>query len=90
MNKNNEAFSDDDKDEYIALIDDSGNEIHFEVIDKFNFNNNDYIVLLPFDDSDDEVIILEADYSQEEPQYFNIDSDEVLNSVFEEFLKRNN
>lgn len=79
--------------DYITLTDDNGEDIHFEVIDEFEFKEKNYLVLIPFEDVDDEVIILEVIYSDtdnaEDDEYRSIDDEALLNSIFEEFKKRN-
>lgn len=79
-----------DHGDIIVLTDDEGNEIHFEILDLLPFNNKHYIVLIPFEDLDDEVVILEVvDPDSEEPEYLSIDDEKLLYDVFNEFKKRN-
>ena len=80
-----------EEENYITLTDDDGEDIHFEIIDEFEFNGSTYAVLLPFEDVDDEVVILEilhAD-SPDDDEYVSIEDEDILNSVFEEFKRRN-
>ncbi len=87
---NNEEETDDEN-AFITLTDDDGNDVHFEIIDEIDFNGNNYIVLIPFEDVDDEVVILQV-ISSENPdsaEYISIEDEEVLNAVFEEFKNRN-
>ena len=42
----------EDNSSFITLIDDNNNDVSFEVLDYFNYNEKDYIVLLPFDETD--------------------------------------
>lgn len=88
---NENELDDANEDSYIVLTDDDGNDVHFEVLDFFDYMGNNYAVLLPFDDVDDEVVILRVCESDdpETPEYFSIDDDDLLNEVFEEFKKRN-
>lgn len=90
---NPDILNDDTADEenYITLTDDDGEDIHFEIIDEFEFNGNTYAVLLPFEDVDDEVVILEIIHadSPDDYEYVSIENEDVLNNVFEEFKRRN-
>lgn len=90
---NPDILNDDTADEenYITLTDDDGEDIHFEIIDEFEFNGNTYAVLLPFEDVDDEVVILEIIHadSPDDDEYVSIENEDVLNNVFEEFKRRN-
>lgn len=80
-----------DENDFITLTDDEGNDVHFEIIDEFDFNNASYIVLIPFEDLDDEVVILQVIASQDSDssEYVSIEDEEILNAVFEEFKNRN-
>lgn len=84
----NEEISEDSS--YITLTDDDGQDVHFEVIDEFPYKDKNYVVLLPFEDLDDEVVILEAVYSEnpDENEYYSVEDESLLNEIFEEFLKR--
>ncbi len=87
---NNEEETDNEN-AFITLTDDDGNDVHFEIIDEIDFNSNNYIVLIPFEDVDDEVVILQV-ISSENPdsaEYISIEDEAVLNAVFEEFKIRN-
>lgn len=52
----------------ITLLDDEGNEIECEVIDMFEFEEKEYVVLLPVDDED--------------PYILRVDKDDDGNEVF--------
>lgn len=74
---------------YITLTDDDGNEISFEIIGTVEYKEHLYAVLLPFDDEDDEVVILEVipGETPEEDDFVSVNDDELLGKVFEEFKK---
>ncbi|WP_296725749.1 DUF1292 domain-containing protein [Ruminococcus sp.] len=74
---------------YITLTDDDGNEVSFEIIGTVEYKEHLYAVLLPFDDEDDEVVILEVipGETPEEDDFVSVDDDKFLGEVFEEFKK---
>ena len=74
---------------YITLTDDDGNEVSFEIIGTVEYKEHLYAVLLPFDDEDDEVVILEVipGETPEEDDFVSVDDDALLGEVFEEFKK---
>ncbi len=74
---------------YITLTDDDGNEVSFEIIGTVEYKEHIYAVLLPFDDEDDEVVILEVipGETPEEDDFVSVDDDKLLGEVFEEFKK---
>lgn len=83
--------NDDDNEEcFITLTDDNGDDIHFELLDSFDHNNHSYAVLVPFEDVDDEVVILEVlENNSEEPEYISVEDEILLNELFEIFKSRN-
>ncbi|NLT08342.1 MAG: DUF1292 domain-containing protein [Ruminococcus sp.] len=88
MNKEPEELEDNGN--YITLTDDDGQDISFEVLDTIEYKDRLFAVLLPFDDEDDEVVILEV-IPGEDPEmddFVTVDDEELLNEVFEEFQKR--
>ena len=84
-----ELEEEDEIENYITLTDDDGNEVSFELIGTVEYSDHLYAVLLPFDDEDDEVVILEVipGETPEEDDYVSVDDDELLGKVFEEFKK---
>ena len=82
-----------DDDSIITLTDDEGNEVDFLLLDVVEYNEKDYLVLLPLDeaeaeDDQDDVLILEAVRNGEEETYVGIEDAEVLNAVFELFSEQ--
>jgi uncharacterized protein YrzB (UPF0473 family) len=77
----------------ISLTDENGNETHFEVLDYFDYNEKEYVVLLPYEDEEnDEVIILNvvhSDDDEEFEEYNAIEDEQLLYALFDEFKKRN-
>lgn len=77
------------QEEYITLIDDNGEEVSFELLDIVEYKERSFGVLLPFDEEDDGVVILEL-IPTDDPEYddfVSVEDDELLNEVFEEFKK---
>ena len=73
----------------ITLTDDDGNEVSFEIIGTVEYKDHLYAVLLPLDEEDDEVVILEVipGETPEEDDFVSVDDDKLLGEVFEEFKK---
>lgn len=87
-----DKFDEENESNFITLADDEGNDVHFEFLDAFDYNERSFIVLLPFEDTEDEVVILEmlnSTDNSEECEYLSIDDDQLLNDLFEEFKRRN-
>lgn len=86
-----DEFEGEDENQYITLTDDDGNDIAFEIIDDFMYDGHRYAVLVPFEESEDEVVILEALETEveDEVEFVSVEDDNLLNEVFEEFKRRN-
>ena len=88
VNKEPEELEDNEN--YITLTDDDGQDISFEVLDTIEYKDRLFAVLLPFEDEDDEVVILEI-IPGEDPEmddFVTVDDEDLLNEVFEDFQKR--
>ena len=80
--------------EYIILTDENGEQQEYEVLDLIEYENKEYVVLLPYNDfeqeDDDEVLILEIEEGDDEiDEYLSVDDDVLLNILFEIFKERN-
>ena len=87
---NNEDFAEEYEAEIITLEDDLGNEKDFEFLDTVEYDGDEYIVLLPVDeDEQDEVMILRVEsLNDEDETYAGIDDEEVLQAVFDIYKDR--
>ena len=81
-------------DNVITLNDEEGNEVQFELLDLIEYDNEEYVVLLPIpeegEEEVEEVLILkyEENESETEESYTSVDDEEVLNSVFDIFKEK--
>lgn len=88
-NKNPEEMDEEVPENYITLTDDEGNDISFEIISTVDYEGHLYAVMIPFDDEDDEVVILEIIPTEnpDESEFLSVDDDDLLGEIFEEFKK---
>ena len=79
-------------DNIVVLNDENGEEVKFEFLDLIEFEEEEYIVLLPLEEDDDsgEVVILKVEDidSEDEESYVSVDDQEVLSKVFEIFKEK--
>ena len=79
-------------DNIIILNDEEGNEAEFEFLDLIEYEGEEYVVLLPVEETDDagEVVILKLEdtESEDEESYVSVDDEDVLNKVFEIFKEK--
>lgn len=93
MDENN--IPEEELDNIIVLNDETGAEVKFEFLDLVELDGEEYVVLLPADEAENEeeageVVILkvEASKDEEEESYVSVDDEEVLNKVFEMFKEK--
>lgn len=76
-------------DNIVVLTDEEGNEVGFEFIDLIQYQGEEFVVLLPCEDEDDEVVILKVeDGDTEEENYVSVDDEDTLMAVFEIFKEK--
>jgi len=83
----------EERDDIIVLTDENGEEVEFEHLDTIEMNGNHYVVLLPVEgeeEEESEVVILKVVPGDEEDEdvLVQVDDEEELNEVFEEFKIR--
>ena len=89
MDENNEEL-----DNILVLNDEEGNEVKFEFLDLVELDGEEYVILLPSEEVNDEeageVVILKIEdtESEEEESYVSVEDEEVLNKVFEMFKEK--
>ena len=87
---NNEDFAEDYEPEIITLEDDLGEEKDFEFLDVVEYEGEEYIILLPVEDEEqNEVLILRIESVDDENEnYIGIDDEDTLQKVFDIFKAR--
>jgi len=87
-----EDTNNEELDNIIVLNDEEGNEAEFEFLDLIEYEGEEYVVLLPVEESEDagEVVILKLEdtESEDEESYVSVDDEETLNKVFEIFKEK--
>ena len=86
-------MDEEELDNIIVLNDENGNEVNFEFLDLVELDGEEYVVLLPTDESEEEpgeVVILQVEDtdSEDEESYVSVEDEEVLNKVFEMFKEK--
>jgi uncharacterized protein YrzB (UPF0473 family) len=74
----------------IVLEDEDGNEIEFELGDKLVYEGKEYVVLLPLEEDDNGIVILEYQEGGDEEGdlYLDVEDEDVLNAVFDMFKEK--
>ena len=88
MENNNEILSEDEMN-ILTLTDEHGNESDFEYLDVIEYEGTEYLVLLPVEEDNDEIVILEIEPVDEENEnYLAVESEQTLAAVYEIFKER--
>ena len=75
--------------ELLSLTDEEGNETQFEYLDCIEYNGKEYLCLMPEEDEENEVVILEVEPVDEENEnYLAVMDEAVLDAVFAIFKER--
>ena len=91
MDENN--IQEEELDNIIVLNDENGEEVQFEFLDLVELDGEEYVVLLPVEEGEEEsgeVVILKVEDTEadDEESYVSVDDEEVLNKVFEIFKEK--
>lgn len=81
----------DELDSIIVLTDEEGNDVQFEFLDLVQYQDAEYVVLLPADEDADEVVILKVALDPEDEEtetYVSVEDDATLAAVFKIFQER--
>lgn len=81
-----------DDDSFITLTDENGNEIDFLLLDVFEYEGADYMVLMPLTDEDGEedeekLFFLRAEKTDEGEVYSSIEDEALLNAIADAYEK---
>lgn len=99
-NNTDHTLENNDADEWlnniIVLNDEFGNEVLFEFLDLIEYDNEEYVILLPVSEDNDsgkndgEVVILKVtdEGSGDTEEYVSVDSEETLSIVFNIFKEK--
>ncbi|MBQ8959962.1 MAG: DUF1292 domain-containing protein [Ruminococcus sp.] len=85
----NNIPEEEEYEQYITITGDNGEELSFEVLGITEHKERSFIVLLPFDEEDDGIVILELVPSDDPDmdEFIPVEDEELLGEVFEEFKK---
>ena len=79
-----------ERDNIITLQDENGEDVRFEFLDLVEYAGNEYVVLLPVEDDDGQVVILQLEEGDDDEveNYVGVDDDETLNAIFAIFKEK--
>ena len=73
----------------LLLTDENGDEIAFEYLDCIEYEGKEYLVLMPMEEDEGEVVILEVEPVDEEMEnYLAVEDEGLLSTIFEIFKEK--
>ena len=85
----NENLLQEEEVSVLTLTDENGEAVEFEYLDCVEYEGKEYLVLMPVDDEDAHIVILEVEPVDEENEnYLSISDEDVLNTVYGIFKER--
>ena len=77
-----------DEEKLFTLTDEDGNEIKFEFLDFVELENENYVILYPIENNNDEVVILRVQETEgEQDEYLSVD-EKTLQTVYAIFKEK--
>ena len=73
----------------LTLTDEDGQEVDFEYLDCIDYDGKEYLVLMPADQAETQIVILEVEPVDEENEnYLSVSDEAVLDAVYGIFKER--
>ena len=84
-----ELLQEEEEMSVITLTDDKGNEESFEYLDCIEYEGTEYLILIPLEDEESRLVILEVEPIDEENEnYIPVSDDKTLDAVYGIFKER--
>lgn len=85
----NEELLQEEEISTLTLTDENGEDTEFEYLDCIEYDGKEYLILLPLDDEENGIVILEVEPVDEETEnYLSVTDTDVLNAVYSIFKER--
>ena len=73
----------------LTLTDENGADVEFEYLDCIEYQDKEYLVLMPIEEESNEIVILEVEPVDEENEnYLAVNDEAVLDAVYAIFKER--
>ena len=80
---NNEPEQEQEETEILTLTDENGNDVDFEYLDCLEYQDKEYLVLMPADETETQIVILEVEpVDDENENYLAVEDEAVLDAVY--------
>lgn len=80
---NNEPEQEQEETEILTLTDENGNDVDFEYLDCLEYQDKEYLILMPADEAETQIVILEVEpVDDENENYLAVEDEAVLDAVY--------
>ena len=82
-------LTEEEENSLITLTDENGNDVEFEYLDCIDYEGKEYLVLMPVEGEENEIVILRIEPVDEENEnYLAVEDEAVLDAVYGIFKER--
>lgn len=86
---NNQPEQEQEESEILTLTDENGNDVDFEYLDCMEYQGKEYLVLMPADEAETQIVILEVEpVDDENENYLAVEDEAVLDAVYDLFKEK--
>ena len=86
---NNEPENEQEESEILTLTDENGQDVDFEYLDCMEYQGKEYLVLMPADEAETQIVILEVEpVDDENENYLAVENEAVLDAVYGMFKEK--
>jgi len=87
--ENENLIPEEEESSILTLTDENGQDVDFEYLDCIEYQDKEYLVLIPAEEDDGHIVILEVEPVDEENEnYLSVDDEAVLSAVYEIFKEK--
>ena len=87
--ENENLIPEEEESSILTLTDENGVDNDFEYLDCIEYKGKEYLVLMPVDTVETEIVILEVEpVDEENANYLAVEDEKLLNAVYEIFKKK--
>ena len=85
----NTPINNEEEQELLTLTDENGNESTFEYLDVIEYEGKEYLILMPAEEEETHIVILEIEPVDEENEnYLSVEDEDLLNAVYAIFKEK--
>ncbi len=87
--ENNETMIPEEESAILTLTDENGNDQNFEYLDVIEYEGKEYLIVMPAEEEETHIVILEIEPVDEENEnYLSIEDEDLLNAVYGLFKEK--